>query len=226
MKEAAEIIQVLSTTSEDLVRARTSLDQLNASLEAKVAERTDELSAELQRREALAAQVRQMQKLEAIGQLTGGIAHDFNNLIAVILSSHTLLERRLARGDNDVAPFLAGIRSGAEKAAALTSRLLAFSRQQPLAPQAFHANTLITGMSDIFRRTLPENIHLETAFAGGLWQTYADPNQLENVLLNLVVNARDAMPDGGKLTIETSNAHLDDAYARGHLEVSAGQYVS
>ncbi len=223
--EATEIIQVLSTTSEDLVRARASLDQLNAGLEAKVAERTAALGEELKRREALAAQVRQMQKLEAIGQLTGGIAHDFNNLMAVILSSHTLLERRLARGDKDVATFLDGIRSGAERAAALTSRLLAFSRQQPLAPQVVDANKLIAGMSDIFRRTLPENIGIETVFAGGLWRAHADPHELENVLLNLVVNARDAMPDGGKLTIETSNAHLDDTYARDNVEVSAGQYV-
>jgi len=225
VREANEIIEVLSTASQELVRARTALDQLNSGLEAKVAERTAELSAEMQRREALDAQVRQMQKLDAIGQLTGGIAHDFNNMMAVILSSHTLLERRLARGDSDVAPFLAGIRSGAERAAILTSRLLAFSRQQPLAPQDIDANKVISGMTDIFRRTLPENISIETVFSGGLWWAHADSHELENVLLNLVVNARDAMPDGGKLTIETSNAHLDDAYARGHLEVSAGQYV-
>ena len=207
------------------MRARTALDQLNAGLEAQVAERTTALNEELRRREALDAQLRQMQKLEAIGQLTGGIAHDFNNLMAVILSSHTMLERRLARGDKDVSIFLAGIRSGAEKAAALTSRLLAFARQHPLEPEAIDANKLITGLSDLYRRTLPENIHIETVFGGGLWRAHADPNQLENVLLNLVVNARDAMPDGGKLTIETSNAHLDDTYARGHAEVTAGQYV-
>ena len=225
VQEATEIIQVLSTTSEDLMQARTTLDQLNRGLEAQVAERTAALSTELERRETSEAQVRQLQKLEAVGQLTGGIAHDFNNLMAVILSSHTLLERRLARGDTDVATFLNGIRSGAEKAVALTARLLAFSRQHPLDPQSVEANKLITGMSELISRTLPETIDFETAFAGGLWRARVDPNQLENALLNLVVNARDAMPDGGKLTIETSNAHLDDTYARDHVEVSPGQYV-
>ena len=114
---------------------------------------------------------------------------------------------------------------GAQRAAELTARLLAFSRQQPLAPQLLDANKLVGGMSELLRRTLGENIRVETVLAGGLWRTFADPAQLENAILNLAVNARDAMPDGGKLTIETANADLDERYARAHAEVEPGQYV-
>ena len=114
---------------------------------------------------------------------------------------------------------------GANRAAALTYRLLAFSRQHPLAPEPVDANKLVAGMSDLLRRTLSENVAIETVLAGGLWRTHADPNQLENVILNLAVNARDAMPDGGKLTIETANTHLDEAYAASRTEVAPGQYV-
>jgi PAS domain S-box-containing protein len=166
----------------------------------------------------------QAQKMEATGQLTGGIAHDFNNMLAVILASARLLQERMKRGEN-VQHFIDGIRDAAERGATLTKRLLAFSRRQPLAPQTVNANRLVKEMSEIFRRTIPENIEIETVLAGGLWVTRADPGALENALLNLVTNARDAMPEGGKLTIETSNTHLDDGYAAAHSEVTAGQYV-
>ncbi|MGE0500609.1 MAG: CHASE3 domain-containing protein [Rhizobiaceae bacterium] len=183
------------------------------------------LVAEMDSRRAAEDQVRQMQKLEAVGQLTGGIAHDFNNMLAVIMSALNLMQRKLARGETDVGKFVDAAIDAAERAAKLTGRLLAFSRQQPLAPQVVDANRLISSMSDLLRRTLGETVQIETVLGGGLWRTKADPSQVENAVLNLAVNGRDAMPDGGKLTIETGNAHLDDRYAAAHHEVPAGQYV-
>jgi signal transduction histidine kinase len=177
------------------------------------------------RREKLEGQLRQSQKLEAVGQLTGGIAHDFNNMLAVVIASLNLLRRRIERGETNVMNFVDNAIEGAERAATLTHRLLAFSRQQPLAPQAIDANKFVAGMEDLIRRTIGEAISVETVLAGGLWRTHADPSQLESTLLNLAVNARDAMSDGGKLTIETSNASLDDAYSHEHVDVPAGQYV-
>jgi signal transduction histidine kinase/ActR/RegA family two-component response regulator len=180
---------------------------------------------EVARRERLEDQLRQSQKMEAIGQLTGGIAHDFNNMLAVVIGSLNLLKRRVRRGESDNMRFIDGALDGAERAATLTHRLLAFSRQQPLTPQAVEPNKLISGMSEILRRTLGEHIAVETVLAGGLWRTHADPSQLESAILNLAVNGRDAMVGGGRLTIETANAYLDEAYSAQHLEVAAGQYV-
>jgi len=183
------------------------------------------LQAEAASREAAEAQVRQFQKMQAIGQLTGGIAHDFNNMLAIVIGSLDLAKRRLK---TDIARAEVGIDSaleGATRAAQLTARLLAFSRLQPLEPRVLDINKLVGGMSEMLRRTIGENLRVETVLAGGLWRTHADPAQLENAIVNLCVNARDAMPDGGKLTIETSNAHLDDAYAATHAEVQPGQYV-
>jgi PAS domain S-box-containing protein len=198
-------------------RANAELRQLNETLEARVAEAVQErLTAE----DAL----RQAQKMEAVGQLTGGIAHDFNNMLAVVLSGLSLLQRRLEKGDTDVGKYITAAREAAHRAAGLTQRLLAFSRQQSLSPQALNANKMVSEMSELLRRTLGETIHLETVLAGGLWQVHADANQLENAVVNLAVNARDAMPEGGRLTIETANCHLDDAYASEHA-IPAGQYV-
>jgi PAS domain S-box-containing protein len=198
-------------------RANAELRQLNQTLEARVAEAVQErLTAE----DAL----RQAQKMEAVGQLTGGIAHDFNNMLAVVLSGLSLLQRRLEKGDTDVDKYITAAREAAHRAASLTQRLLAFSRQQSLSPQALNANKMVSEMSELLRRTLGETIHLETVLAGGLWQVHADANQLENAVVNLAVNARDAMPEGGRLTIETANCHLDDAYASEHA-IPAGQYV-
>ena len=181
-----------------------------------------EAAAELQlAQEAL----RQSQKMEAVGQLTGGIAHDFNNMLAVILGSLELLNRRLAGGDPRSQRFLDAATDGARRASLLTQRLLAFSRQQPLQPVDLDANKLVAGMSDLLRHSIGADVRLETVLAGGLWRTHADPNQLENIVLNLAVNARDAMPDGGRLTIETQNAHLDDRYAVAHPGMVPGQYV-
>ncbi len=168
--------------------------------------------------------LRQAQKMEAVGQLTGGIAHDFNNMIAVVIGSLNLIERRLAKGE-DVQKFLDSAMEGAERAAALTHRLLAFSRQLPLAPQAVDANRLVGNVSEMLRRTLGETTPIETVLAGGLWKINADAGQIESAIVNLAINARDAMPEGGKVTIETANCHLDDAYAQKHQDVSAGQYV-
>ena len=180
---------------------------------------------EAERRERLEDQLRQSQKMEAIGQLTGGIAHDFNNMLAVILANLNLLKRQIARGETDVQRFIDGAAEGADRAAHLTQRLLAFARQQPLAPQPIDANKFVSGMSEILRRTLGQEVEIETILAGGLWRTHVDGNELESLLLNLAVNARDAMPNGGKLTIETANANLDETYVREQVGLAAGQYV-
>jgi CheY-like chemotaxis protein len=160
-----------------------------------------------------------------VGQLTGGIAHDFNNMLAVIISAINLAERRMAAGVTDIRQFLDAASDAARRAADLTRRLLAFSRQQPLAPQVLDVNRVVAGMSELLHRTLGETIRLETVLAGGLWRVNVDPSQIENSILNLAVNARDAMPEGGRITIETANAHLDDAYARANPVAEAGQYV-
>ncbi|TCM20631.1 PAS domain S-box-containing protein [Novosphingobium sp. PhB165] len=170
--------------------------------------------------------LRQSQKMEAVGQLTGGIAHDFNNLLQGITGSLDVMHNRLAKGrTDDLDRWLQGARTSAERAAALTHRLLAFSRRQPLDPRPVRANPLIASMEDMLRRSLGEHIDLEFVLAGGLWQTRCDPNQLESAILNLVINARDAMPDGGKLTIETSNADLDGLDRARQRELTPGQYV-
>ena len=184
------------------------------------------LQTEMAERGQVEAQLRQSQKMEAVGRLTGGVAHDFNNLLTVVKGSLDLLKRRMENADARQTRLIDAAIEGADRAAALTHRLLAFSRQQPLAPERIDANRLVAGMSDLLRRTLGEGVAVETVLAGGLWPTLADPNQLENALLNLAVNARDAMPDGGKLTIETANAHLDEAYAASRAEIQPGQYVA
>src|SRR5579872_4097553 len=175
-------------------------------------------------KKAVEDQLRQAQKMEAIGQLTGGVAHDFNNLLTVIMGNLEHLER-LTSPEQSTHRLIAAALRGASRAAILTDRLLVFSRRHPLAPEVLSVNKLVAGMSDLLRRTIGEAILVETVLAGGLWSTLADANQLENALLNLAVNARDAMPDGGKLTIETANSHLDEAYARMNDDVQPGQYV-
>jgi len=185
----------------------------------------ERLSEEAANREAAEGQLRQLQKMESIGQLTGGIAHDFNNMLAIVIGSLDLAKRRIEQGPDKALPCIDNAMEGAERAAQLTSRLLAFSRQQPLAPKSIDVNKLIGGMSEMLRRTLGENVRIETVIAGGIWSAFADTGQLENAVLNLCVNGRDAMPDGGKLTIEAANAHLDDRYAADHNEVEPGQYV-
>ncbi len=174
----------------------------------------------------LEEQLRQAQKMEAVGQLTGGIAHDFNNLLQGIVGSLDLLQKRIEQGRiAEIGRYATGAMASAKRAAALTHRLLAFSRRQPLDPKPVPVNTLVASMEDLLRRTMGERIEIELVLAGGLWLTLCDQNQLESALLNLAINARDAMPDGGRLTIETGNAHLDLAYAAQEQDVRPGQYV-
>jgi PAS domain S-box-containing protein len=206
----------------------------------ELAEANARLVAESTERERVEDALRQSQKMEAVGQLTGGIAHDFNNLLQGITGSLDLVQRRIAQGrTGEIDRLISGAMTSANRAAALTHRLLAFSRRQPLDPKPVHANPLVASMEDLLRRTMGEAIQLELVLAGGLWLTLCDPNQLESAVLNLVINARDAMaqpspgsaheagarPGGGRLTIETCNAHLDSAYVARTRGVSPGQYV-
>src|SRR5208337_2899422 len=197
-------------------------------------QRTAELEAEAKLRVETESKLRHVQKLESVGQLTGGIAHDFNNLLTIILGNLDTLRRRLLipspdqSGEERAATLLKPVDyalQGARSAAQLTQRLLAFARQQPLEPVTLDVNELVSGLTELLRRTLGERITLESVLAGGLWPSFADANQVEAALINLCVNARDAMPDGGKLTIETSNAYLDEAYADQFDDVRPGQYV-
>ena len=187
-----------------------------------------ELEKETRLRRKSEATLVQAQKMEAVGQLAGGIAHDFNNMLTIILGNlSTALRRLRQRGeavDTIVQPLEAAT-EGARGAAKLTHRLLAFSRRQALAPSQIDLNRVVSGVTDLVRRSIGEKVEFETVLAAGLWPTFADSHQLENVLVNLVVNARDAMPDGGQVTIETGNAYLDEAYAAGFGDISPGQYV-
>ena len=185
----------------------------------------DQLLEQMNRREEVENQLRQSQKMQAIGQLTGGIAHDFNNMLGVIMGAHDLILRRIRKGDFGIERFVEAAANAAERAALLTQRLLAFARQQPLAPQPIDANKMISGMSELLKSTLGEHIQIEAVTAAGLWTVNADAQQLESAILNVSINARDAMPEGGKLTIETANAHLDEAYCRQNPEIEPGQFV-
>ena len=211
-------------------RAEAALKSLNETLEQRVMQRTAELGDALQKlrhesdeREAAQAALRQAQRMESLGQLTGGVAHDFNNLLQVISGNLQLLRRDVAgneRAEKRVQSAIGGVTRGAK----LASQLLAFGRRQPLEPKVLDIGRFIKGMDDMLRRALGEEIELETVVSGGLWNTLVDPGQIENAILNLCINARDAMADGGKLTIEAGNASLDADYARTH-DVHPGQYV-
>ncbi|WP_342165391.1 ATP-binding protein [Methylobacterium sp. SD21] len=170
--------------------------------------------------------LRQSQKMEAVGQLTGGIAHDFNNLLTGISGSLEFLENRINQGRyTDVPRYVAAAQGASKRAAALTHRLLAFSRRQTLDPRPTDANRLVADMEDLVRRTIGPAVHLEVVAAGGLWTTLVDPPQLENALLNLCINARDAMPEGGRITVETANRWLDERGGK-ERDLDPGQYVS
>ena len=212
-------------------RAAAQLRAFTETLEDRVRERTRELEAENEARRKAEELLRQSQKMEVVGQLTGGVAHDFNNLLTIIQGGLDMIGRQIPA--LDASPAASRIvrakdtaLEGVRRAARLTDRLLAFARQQPLDPTAIDANRLVSGICELLTRTVGESIQLETVLSAGLWLTNADANQLENAVLNLMVNARDALPNGGKVTIETANCYLDDVYVSALAEpVTAGQYV-
>jgi signal transduction histidine kinase/PAS domain-containing protein len=220
LQEVAEISWVTVQRADALLRLEAKVGRQDAQLERVATELHNAASA----RAAAETQVRQLQKMEAVGQLTGGIAHDFNNMLAVVIGGLDMIERRIAAGRGDVGRYVEAAKDGATRAAALTQRLLAFSRQSPLSPEPVEGNRLIADLTELLTRTLGEPIAVETVLSAGLWRAEADRGQLENAIVNLAVNARDAMPDGGKLTIETANAHVGDDYAR-EADMAAGQYV-
>ena len=203
-----EIAERTRTATERL-KAVEALRHANATLEAKVEERTADLVA-------AAEALRQSQKMEAVGQLTGGIAHDFNNLLAGISGSLELLDKRLSQGRLEgVGRYINVAQESARRAASLTQRLLAFARRQTLDPKIVDVNRTIAGMADLLQRSVGPDVHVEVVQAGGLWGAKLDPSQLENAILNLCINARDAMaPNGGRITIETANKWLDDRAAK------------
>jgi PAS domain S-box-containing protein len=207
------------TDIQDIVDAREVLARSREELEREIDRRTHALLVTEE-------QLRQSQKMEAVGQLTGGIAHDFNNLLTGIIGSLELLQTRLARGEiRDLDRYILPAQSSARRAAALTHRLLAFSRRQTLEPRAIDINRLVAGMIELIDRTVGPTIQTEVVGAAGLWATFVDQNQLESALLNLCINARDAMPRGGRLTIETGNRWMDERAAR-ERDLQPGQYVS
>ena len=197
----------------------------------ELVEANDKLRTEAAERERIEDALRQSHKMEAVGQLTGGLAHDFNNLLAGISGSLELIRMRMAQGRTaEVGRYIETALSSVSRAAALTHRLLAFSRRQTLDPKPIGVDGLVGSMAELFRRTVGPSIQIETKLAGELWPALCDPNQLENALLNLVINARDAMPDGGHLVIETANVVLDDQRAASSdvplRNVPSGEYVA
>ena len=203
----------------DLSQSELRLQNTLETLEQQVEERT----AQLRLNEEV---LRQSQKMEAVGQLTGGIAHDFNNMLTGIIGSLELLRRRLARGRTEDLDSLIDLGvTSANRAAGLTHRLLAFSRRQSLDSKPVQMNTLVVSMGELLLRSINESIHLEMQLDEQLWVAEADPNQLESALLNLVLNARDAMPDGGTLVVQTFNRHLDVGFTDAYSNLEPGDYV-
>ena len=203
----------------DLSESELRLQRTLETLEQQVEERTAQLR---NNEEAL----RQSQKMEAVGQLTGGIAHDFNNMLTGIIGSLELLRRRVARGKLDDLDSLIDLGvTSANRAAGLTHRLLAFSRRQSLDSKPVQINQLVTAMGELLQRSINESIGLDMRLSEQLWTAEADPNQLESALLNLVINARDAMPNGGRLIVETTNRHLDSVFTAAYGSLTPGDYV-
>ena len=184
------------------------------------------VTRDLTEKRAIEEQLRQSQKMEAVGNLTGGLAHDFNNLLTGISGSLEMMQVRMAQGRTaEFDRYFMAAQGAVKRAAALTHRLLAFSRRQTLDPKPTNVNRLLSDIEELVRRTVGPSIEVEVVGASGLWPTLVDPNQLENAVLNLCINARDAMPDGGRLTIEAANKWLDERAARNH-DLPVGQYVS
>lgn len=217
---------------ERVERTRRSLAMMNAQLEERVRTRTEQLEtanrtlrAEIAGREAAEAELRQAQKMEALGRLTGGIAHDFNNMLSVISGGIELALRRLAKDAEGARRHLGMAREGVDRAAELTSRLLSFSRQKRLQPKPTALHAIVEDMTEILRRSLGEQIVLETGVEPGLWSVTLDRGEMENALLNLALNARDALPEGGRLSIDCRNVHVADAKLTPVSEIPAGDYV-
>lgn len=204
-------------------RAQDALARSNADLEQRVSARTAALSAEIKRREETQAQLIRTQRMEAFGQLTGGIAHDFNNLLTVISGNLELLDMRIE--DEKSRVLLKRAQDASEMGARLTSRLLTFARRRKFNSAEINLNEQIAAMVELLRRTMGEHIDLTTRLVPQLWLLSADPSEIENVILNLVINARDAMPKGGTLVLETANVVLDDAQVGGETKLPAGEYV-
>jgi signal transduction histidine kinase/CheY-like chemotaxis protein len=226
------LVGVMHLAFRDFLLSERAREILNAELEMRVLERTEALEAANQRlrdeaasRAAAEAQIRQMQKMEAVGLLTGGIAHDFNNMLAIVVGSLDIAKRHLMSDREKAERFITNAMEGAQRGAQLTARLLAFSRQQPLDPRPLDTNALVRDMSDLLTRSIGESIRLDTVLAPDLWATFSDASQLENAVVNLCVNSRDAMPEGGQLTLETANVTLDDAYAAANMDAKPGDYV-
>jgi signal transduction histidine kinase len=223
-RQAADLLErtiaeeALREVEEQQRQTAARLRELNETLEQRVAERTAEL---MQAEEKL----RQSQKMEAVGQLTGGLAHDFNNLLTSISGALELMNRRIGQGRlSEVDRYMVAAQSAAKRAASLTHRLLAFSRRQTLEPHATNVNTLMYGMAELIQRTAGPGIVVETLGSSELWPAFVDKSQLENALLNLCLNARDAMPDGGRITLETTNQWMNREAARG-IDLPEGDYL-
>lgn len=209
----------------------SQLAQLNHSLEQRVKERTAsleqalaDLRKEMQLRHELEGQLIHAQKMEAVGRLAGGVAHDFNNLLTVILGYEEMLAEQV-KHDPGAVEFTTEIRHAAQRASALTNQLLAFSRRQVAVPRVVDLNEVVRGIDKMLRRIIGEDVELRTSLASGLSRVKVDPSHIDQVILNLAVNSRDAMPDGGSLTIETANVELTEEYAGSHLGVKPGDYV-
>ncbi len=228
---AVDRLRVIGEGREEQERLRLALEAMVAERTRELVEANDKLRTEAEQRERIEEDLRQSQKMEAVGQLTGGLAHDFNNLLAGISGSLEVIRMRTAQGRiTEIGRYIEAALSSVGRAAALTHRLLAFSRRQTLDPQPIRVDRLVGSMEDLFRRTVDPSIQIETRLAGTSWPALCDPNQLENALLNLVINACDAMPNGGSLVIEAANVALDEKRAAagdGPLgNVPAGEYVA
>ncbi|KTQ98574.1 histidine kinase [Aureimonas ureilytica] len=219
--EMGAVVGLVSTALD--ITERKAVERQNQALNELLETRMADAIAERERAEDA---LRQSHKMEAVGQLTGGLAHDFNNLLAGITGSLEMLQTRVAQGRlNDLERYITGAQGAAKRAAALTHRLLAFSRRQTLDPKPTDVNRLVSDMEELIRRTVGPHIRVATEAQADLWPTFVDSNQLENALLNLCINARDAMPDGGQITIETDNCHMDERAAR-ERDLEPGEYVS
>ena len=222
-EEAERLNEELAITNRGVVALYAELDEKAAQLATLNRDLEGRVEAAVADAQRVGEALRQSQKMEAVGQLTGGIAHDFNNLLQIVLGNLELVLRRVPAEDERLRRAVGNAMSGAQRAATLTQRLLAFSRRQPLAPKPIDVNRLVDGMSDLMRRTLGESVSIETALADHLWIVEVDANQLENALLNLAVNARDAMPGGGTVTITTGNDILGPDATD---ETTPGKYVA